>query len=123
MSIRILFSTLSSGDKTPDAVNWANIGPGNEPQNNANQTLQNFDGSLDLEMNRTGSGLVYYSLNGGSFTFIADGGQVSVSDGDTLRWQVANAAPGTVSGTVTITNESDGSTSLDTFTYNVTLPL
>ncbi len=119
----LLAAAGAAGDKTPDAVNWANIGPGNEPQNNANQTLQNFDGSINLEMNRTGSGLVYYSLNGGSFTFIADGGQVSVSDGDTLRWQVANAAPGTVTGTVTITNESDGSTSLDTFTYNVTLPL
>ncbi len=118
-----LAGSLRTPDKTPDAVNWANIGPGNEPQNNANQTLQNFDGSINLEMNRTGSGLVYYSLNGGSFTFIADGAQVSVSDGDTLRWQVANAAPGTVTGTVTITNESDGSTSLDTFTYNVTLPL
>lgn len=123
MTMLAVIAAMGFGDKTPDAVNWANIGPGNEPQNNANQTLQNFDGSINLEMNRTGSGLVYYSLNGGSFTLIADGGQVSVSDGDTLRWQVANTAPGTVTGTVTITNESDGSTTLDTFTYDVTLPL
>lgn len=110
-------------DKTPDAVNWANIGPGTSPQNNANQTLQNFDGSINIEINADSAGLLEYSLNGGAFTFISNGGQVAVSDGDTLRWQVSPAAPGTVSGTITITNESDGSAVLDTFTYNVTEPL
>jgi len=110
-------------DVTPNAVNWANIGPGNEPQNNANQTIDGIDASIDLEMNRTGSGLVYYSLAGGAFTLLADGATVSVTNGQTLRWQVANAAPGTVSGTVTITNASDGDAPIDTFTYSVTLPL
>jgi len=113
----------SPADVTPAAVNWANIGPGNEPQNNANQTISGIDTTINLEMNRTGSGLVYYSKNGGAFTFLANGDTVSVANNDTLRWQVANVAPGTVSGTVTITNASDGDAAIDTFTYNVTLPL
>lgn len=110
-------------DVTPDAVDWANIGPGDQPQSNANQTLQNFDGSITLEANYTGSGILSYSLNGGSFTVLGTGGQFSVSDGDFVRWEASAVAPGTVSGTVTITNESDGSAVLDTFTYNVTEPI
>lgn len=125
ISLRDLLGAEASSpaDVTPNAVNWANIGPGNEPQNNANQTISGIDTTITLEANFTGSGLLYYSKNGGAFTFIANGGQVSVANTDTLRWQVANAAPGSVTGTVTITNESDGSATLDTFTYNVTLPI
>ena len=48
-----IFTGLNvGGDRTPDAVNWANIGPGTSPHNNANQTLQNFDGSINLEQHK-----------------------------------------------------------------------
>lgn len=110
----------TAGDKTPDAVNWANIGPGNSPQTNANQTISGIDGSITLEVNYTGSGAaLFYSIDGGSFTPVANGGQFSVSNGQTVRFQFTRTVTGTSSGTVTVTNESDGSASLDTFTYSV----
>lgn len=125
LSMRDLLGAEASSpaDVTPDAVNWANIGPGTSPQSNANQTINGIDTTITLEINADSAGLFEYSLNSGSFTFIANGGQVPVSNGDTLRWRVSPAAPGTVSGTITITNESDGSAVLDTFTYSVTEPL
>jgi len=115
-------SSAGGSDGTPDAVNWANIGPGNEPQTNANQTITGIDTTISLETFYT-SGLLHYSLNGGSFTFIGNGGSVDVVNNDTLRFRMDNVAPGTVTGTVTVRNASDGDVDLDTFTYNVTLPL
>lgn len=125
LSMRDLLAAeaTSPADVTPAAVNWANIGPGTSPQNNANQTISGIDATINLEINADSAGLLKYSKNGGAFTIIANGGQVSVSNGDTVRWEVSAAAPGTVSGTITITNESDGSAVLDTFTYSVTEPL
>lgn len=111
----------AGGDKTPDAVNWANIGPGVSPQTNATQTINGIDGSITLEINYTGGGsnLFYYSIDGGAFTIVANGGTFVASNGETVRFQTTRVAAGTSSGTVTITNESDGGTSLDTFTYSV----
>lgn len=122
MSLLLAAVGGEGSDVTPDAVNWANIGPGNEPQNNANQTFTGIDTTISIETFYT-SGLLYYSLNGGAFTFIGNGGGVDVVNNDTLRFQMSNAAPGTVTGTVTVRNGSDGDVDLDTFTYSVTLPL
>ena len=124
ISLRDLLGAEASSptDKTPDAVNWANIGPGTVPQNNANQTISGITTTITLEAFYT-SGLLYYSKNDGAFTFIGNGGSVTVSNNDTLRWQMAPAAPGTVSGTVTVRNASDGDVDLDTFTYSVTEPV
>lgn len=117
----LLAAVSDGGDKTPDAVNWANIGPGNSPQSNANQTINGIDGAINLEVNYTGSGAtLFYSIDGGGFNPVANGGQFSVSDGETVRFQFTRTATGTSSGTVTVTNESDSSTTLDTFTYSVT---
>lgn len=120
--LRMMAGVISGArDVTPDAVNWADIGPGDSPQSNADQTLQNFDGTITLEANWTGSGAFGgYSLNGGGYTIIANGGTVDVTDGDTLNWRFTRTVVGTSTGTVTITNESDGSATLDTFTYSVT---
>tara|TARA_R100001086_G_scaffold225289_1_gene143544 strand:- start:10086 stop:10466 length:381 start_codon:yes stop_codon:yes gene_type:complete len=119
--LAVIAAIGGAGDKTPDAVNWANIGPGNSPQTNANQTISGIDGSITLEVNYTGSGAaLFYSIASGSFTPVANGGQFSVSNDQTVRFQFTRTVTGTSSGTVTVTNESDSSAPLDTFTYSVT---
>ncbi len=107
-------------DVTPNSVNWGNIGPGFSPQVNSNQTISGINTTITLEVNYTGSSVfMYYRINSGSYTLISSGGQFTVSNGQTVNFQAITTNPTTVSGTVTITNESDGGASLDTFTYNV----
>ena len=40
--------------------------------------------------------------------------------GDTLSWMISTNPPHTVSGTVTVTNLTDGGAALDSFSYTVT---
>ena len=113
-------SPAGGSDVTPDAVNWADIGPGTTPQDNANQTISGIDTTIILEVNFTGSGAsLLYSVDNGTYTLLASGGQFSVSNGQTVKFRFTRVASGTSSGTATVTNESDGSTTLDTFTYSV----
>jgi hypothetical protein len=122
LSLRDLLAAeaTSPADVTPAAVNWANIGPGTSPQDNANQTISGIDTTITLEVNWTGSGAsLSYSIDDGAYTLLANGGQFSVSNSQTVKFRFTRVASGTSSGTATVTNESDGSTSLDTFTYSV----
>lgn len=102
-------------DVTPNAVNWADIS-GATPQSNANQTISGIDATISISLGKTGSGILTYDLNGAGFT--AYSGAFNVTNGQTLRFQLSGAG---TSGTVTVTNDSDGSTTLDTFTYSLTL--
>lgn len=109
---------ISSGDVTPNAVNWANVS-GASPQANANQTVDGCSKSITLSATNSGSGALKYSLDGGAFTSYLSPFSVDAAAGQTLRWQVV-AAIGSQSGTVTVKNDSDGGTTLDTFNYTVT---
>lgn len=102
-------------DVTPDAVNWADIS-GSGFAANANQTISGIGTSISIGASLSGSGILSYSLNGGSFTAYST--PISVSNSNTLRWQVDSISA--VSGTVTVTNQSAGGATLDTFTYNIT---
>jgi len=105
----------SSVDVTPNAVNWANI-TGSTSGSNANQTIDGISSSISVGASLTGSGILSYSLNGAGFTAYST--PVSVSNGQTLRWTVD--AVFATNGTVTVTNQSDGAITLDTFTYDLT---
>lgn len=107
----------SLGDVTPNAVNWADLS-GTSPQSNANQTINGCSGSIVLSATNSSSGTLLYSLAGAAFTAYLSPFSVDAAAGQTLRWQVTSAI-GTKVGTVTVTNDTDGGATLDTFTYSV----
>ena len=104
-------------DVTPSAVNWANIGPTSSPGSNANQTISGIDTTISISASLSGPGNLFYDLSGAGF--VAYTAPFGVTNGQTLRWQVTSDL-GNVTGTATITNDSDGSATLDTFAYDVT---
>lgn len=123
---------VSRGDLTPDAVDWANIGPGNSPQVNADKTMANFTGTLTIRATlssgtyEAGTKAFRVYKNGGLVTGItpADAAtlDVSVIATDTVHYEATKGTSGsTWSGTATVkvveTNQQ-----LDTFTISVTAP-
>lgn len=122
MSILLsLLAALGNSDTTPNAVNWGNIGPVATSGTNANQTITGCDRSITLSASGVGVGVtLQYSLAGGAFATYSAPFSVDAAAGQTLRWQVAAILPGTQTGTITVTNDSDGGATLDTFTYSVT---
>ena len=106
----------AAADVTPNAVNWANAS-GGDPQSNANQTVNGCSGSIVLSTTNSGAGTLSYSLDGAGFVSYSGPFSVDALTGQTLRWQLAGAT----AGTITVKNDSDSGTTLDTFTY--ALPL
>lgn len=116
------FAALGAGaDVTPNAVDWANVS-GASPQANANQTISGIDVSITISLSDSGgfSGFEYRLDSGSYVTYSVP---FSVNDGQTLNFRVPGLIPGTNAGTITVVNDSDASTTLDTFTYSVDLPL
>ena len=119
------------GGATPDYTpsvsgTWSNISDtvtgvgntGNVTINDINQTIQlywiNDPGDSD-------SIFVRASVNDGTYTLLSEGsGTVSVTNGDTVKWQVETFQTTIQSGTITIKNNSDsGATVGNTFDYSV----
>lgn len=108
-------SSPAAADVTPNAVNWANVS-GPNPQSNANQTVNGCSGTINISTTNSSIGILYYSLDGAAFTAYSGAFSVDALTGQTLRWQIA----GVGSGTITVINDSDSGTTLDTFTYTTT---
>ena len=106
-------------DVTPNAVNWANITSASSPAANANQTINGCSQSITISISNTGSGFAQYSLDDGAYVNYTVPFSVDALTGQTLKWQFSSAI-GTVTGTITVINDSDGGATLDTFTYDVT---
>lgn len=112
----------ASADVTPDAIAWGNISASSSTPAVSTTTTESVTGistAIEIKPTYTGTGSLYYSVNGGTFTSIASGSTFFVSTGDTLAWRVS--ASSTASGTVTVLNHSDGDATLDTFTYSNTV--
>ena len=110
-------------DVTPSAVNWADIIATDvaiASGSNSDQTISSISVTIRLEITYTGAGLIGYSKNGGTNTSITSGGTILVDVTNTLHF-TATAIGSSANGTVTIKNLSDGSTTLDTFTYTLTV--
>jgi hypothetical protein len=113
---------------------WANVGPGNSPQTNADVTLT-FAGVSLLTLRATMSGgvydagiktlQVYKGGVAGAISTAADGNSVTaaIASGDTIHFEaVKGGTSGTVwSATITITIVETGQT-LGTFTVSVGAP-
>jgi hypothetical protein len=116
--------TVAADDFTPNAVNWGDcVDTINGIGTNSNQTIDGITSSINLYWVRSGGSniTVYYSKNNGSYTIIAQNTNFSVSDGDTIKWQVQTFSGTAQTGTITVRNASDSNASLDTFNYNVRL--
>lgn len=120
--LRAFINASGANDVTPNAVNWANIGPTSAGSGtNASQTVQGCTIAITLSITNSGSGIVEYRLDSGSYVTYTAPFSVDARTGQTLDWRVSPIAPGNVTGTVTVKNDSDGAATLDTFTYDVTL--
>lgn len=120
-------------DVTPDAVNWGNItktGQTGWENNSASaQTITGIDTVITLKASWTSTASSnkakgYWVKNGaGAGAPVLTPAYVTAVSGDVLYFIVtdgyANPAGSADNGTVTVTNESDGGASLDTFTYSV----
>jgi hypothetical protein len=99
---------------TPGTVSWAHIF-GLDSGANAPQTMSGITGAMKITASLTGAGILGYDLNGVSAYYA---GAFLWPEGQTLSWSIDNGGSTTVSGTVTVTNATAGTT-LATFTYTV----
>lgn len=118
--LRAFVNAMNGVDVIPDAVNWANVS-GASPQANANQSITGITSTISISLALSGTSgeaiFLKYRINSG--TYVTYSTPFSVSVGDTLNFQVSTIAGGAGAGTVTVTNDSSGSATLDTFTYNM----
>jgi hypothetical protein len=118
------YTLAVAADVTPNAVNWGDcVDTVNGIGTNSNQTISGITSSINLYWVRSGDAniTVSYSKNNGSYTTIAQNTNFSVSNNDTIKWQVQTFSGTAQSGTITVRNASDSNASLDTFNYNVRL--
>lgn len=131
---RRVYSSITAGtfagsggstDVTPAAVNWANISvtaSGVAAGSNADQTITAINAQITLDISWTGTGATFtYIKNGMAPVSIVSGDDVIMNAGDYLHFACQRTTTGTSSGTVTVTNVTDASTVLDTFTYSLTV--
>lgn len=135
-------SFLGTGgiDNVPDAVNWANVGPGNSPQVNAFQTISGLNTTITLVATLSagtygaGGKTFRYYLNGVaqsgaaliSAAAVLNGATISLVVGNTdqVHFEATKGAAGSGtswSATITVTVLETGQT-LDTFTVSVDAP-
>lgn len=114
------FAGMSAApDVTPNAVNWGNI-TGATSGSNANQTLSGTSLSITVSLSLSAPGSFEYSLAGGAFEAYVAPFVVDSVTGQTLRWQCSTDPGIPISGTATVTNDTDAGATLDTFTFNLT---
>ena len=121
-------NAAGGGDVTPDAINWGDISvtSGSGIETHSAQTLAGIDSPIVLRAAWTSS-----SASPTKGQWIKNGVavqapqlspvEVTASAGDQLAWQTycayTHPSGNYDTGTVTVTNQSDGGASLDTFTF------
>ena len=117
IGVEVTNTTSSSGDVTPNAVNWGDIiGTGGSGEN-SNQTILGITQDITLELGgASGGGYMQYSLNNGSF--VTYSGPFAVSNNTPVKFKAVRTSIGYVT-TISVINISDGSTVLDTFSVQL----
>jgi hypothetical protein len=104
------------GGGTVGALSWGSIS-GSQAGSNAALTITGISSAHSFEAGPSSGGVsLGYTLNG---TYVAYTGAFNVHNGDTLGWTVVNNTKPTKSGTVTVTDLTDGGAVVDTFSYVV----
>ena len=106
-----------SGGVVPSPTpNWTNIYDTDIGSTNL-QTISGIGGSISISVTKTGTGKLTYTFGSGDFPYT---GPFSVGLGQALGFTVsATIGAGTVAGTLTIRNASNGGATLDSITYAV----
>jgi hypothetical protein len=115
---------VSTGsDVTPGAANWTNITNYRGSGTTNSQTITGLDTPVTFRASWTTSGdtnIGYWTKNGVAEAAGVSPRDVVINNNTTLTFTVETlATPASTSGTVTVTNLSDGGASIDTFTYLV----
>lgn len=103
-------------DIVPNAVNWANISDTDNRAENSNQTISGIDVTITLEATCTDPDITIFPIVNGT---TLNAGPFTVDSGDTVRFEAFHSQQSAQSGTVTVANNSDGGTTLDTFTVSL----
>lgn len=125
ISITDFYSASAASDATPAAVNWPDISGSYttfETVNTISQTFTSIDVTITVEIARTSStGTLSVYKNGGYVNVVPSGGSMTttVVSGDYISF-IWGIPSGSVASTVTVTNQSDGNATLDTFAINTT---
>ena len=120
--IAILSKKGGAADVTPDSVDWPNAFSSGSNVTSSTETITGINTTIVLQINISlsascffGSPVFQYSKNGSSFLNIASGNTINIQNNDTLSFYFGSCRIGQVA-TVTVINNSDGNTVLDTFT-------
>lgn len=121
-------NAAGGGDVTPSAINWGDITvtSGDGIESNSAQTLAGINSPITLRASWTST-----STNPTKGQWVKNGisvqapqlspVEVTASVGDQLYWQTycayTHPSGNYDTGTVTVTNQSDGGATLDTFTF------
>lgn len=81
------------------------------------QTVSGISVPISVLASKSGGGVLHYAQNGTGAAYV---GPILVNPGDTLVWTIFNVGSLSVSGTITITNGSDGGAVLDAPSYTAT---
>ena len=118
--IQNLGVTATGSDVTPGAIAFNDVTSYRGHATTNTVTIGGTDTPVTLRATWTGGGSGYWVKNGVTQSGGVSPTNVSISTGDTLAFRVeCGSAPASESGTVTITNVSDGGAAVDTFTYYV----
>jgi len=80
------------------------------------QTISGISTGITISAGLTGTAGLSYTLNGTVYNYL---GAFTSHAGDTLSWQVQAPGSSRVSGTITVTNVSNGSATLGAIVYSV----
>lgn len=117
--IGLLAKKGGSADVTPDPVDWPNITAVGTSVTTVTRTITGINTTITLQLDRSAtSGPVAYSLNSGPFVNFTSGTTISVSNNDTLAFRSTKVTSAQIV-TITVKNNSDNSTILDTVTMLV----
>jgi hypothetical protein len=126
MSVCVVIQSEGVGgggsDVTPDAINFNNIVAFASFGTTNTVTISGIDAPITLRATWTASGtpiLGYWYVNGALVSIGTSPRDVTVTNGATVYFRAYMTDEGASTGTVTVTNQSDGGATLDTFTFYI----
>lgn len=111
-NIASLVGVTAGADVTPDPITWPNCS-GSIVASPPAQEITGINTPISLKITWTGGAAVTGSASSGGSTN-TNGGSFIANNLDSIHFIIVGAG---TSGTVTITNQSDGNTVIGTFTY------
>lgn len=106
-------------DDTPASLNWTNVS-GQSPQTSNSQTVTGINVPITLAVNFSPAYTGQFAVNGSYASYTA-ATSITFTANNNTAYTFGFQPTSDYSGTVTIVNQTDGNTTLDTFTVAVTV--